>query len=254
MKKIFFKIIKYIEILTKTKIVIKKINRNSKNSKAASDGESMSEFCSMLEKFSIIIPKNVFEIGANFGQDAEYLRKRLNLDKSDIYIFEPHPQIIEETKKIYGFNCYALAISNKNGKMNFNAINLDKNTNSGISSLREHKFNKNQDYYKIEVEVMRMDSFIENNNITSIDFLKIDVEGATYEVLMGFGSKLKIIKAIHLEAENTEVWKGQYLFKDIYKLLTENDFELVSFELKDSIQSDSFWIRKNLLQPRYFNK
>ncbi len=254
MKKIFFKIIKYIEILTKTKIIIKKTNRNSVNSKAASTGESMSDFCSMLENLSIIIPKNVFEIGANFGQDAEYLRKRFNLDKSDIYIFEPHPQIIKEADKIYGFNSYGLAISNKNGKMNFNAINLDKNTNSGISSLREHKFNKNQDYNKIEVEVMRMDLFIKNNNITSIDFLKIDVEGATYEVLMGFGSELKILKAIHLEAENTEVWKGQYLFRDIYKLLTENDFELVSYELKDSIQSDSFWIKKNLLKTRYINK
>lgn len=245
------KIIRLIELLTKTKITVEKSNKIEEHALAASNGDSMSLYCSILVNLANFSPKNVFEIGANYGQDAEYFRARFNLDKSMVYIFEPHPQIVNEANKMYGFNSYELAISDKNGKMKFHAVNLEKNTNSGISSLREHNFNDSNDYYEIEVETMRMDSFIKKHNVNSIDLLKLDVEGANYEVLLGFGAALNKVKAIHVEAENTPVWKGQYLYKDISKLLSDNGFELVSFELKDSIQSDSFWIKKNLLKQRY---
>lgn len=152
---------------------------------------------------------------------------------------------------MYNFNSYPLAISDKNDKIKFFAIDLDKNSNSGISSLRSHKFNDKGDYMEIEVDCMRMDTFLIENKIQEIDFLKIDVEGANYEVINGFGSELCKVKAIQIEGKNLPVWEGQYLFEDISMFLRNNNFELVYFELKDSCQSDSLWIRKDNIKQRY---
>lgn len=128
---------------------------------------------------------------------------------------------------------------------------MEKSSNSGISSLKSHKFNDQNDYKEIQVDCIRMDHFLLENNIAEIDFLKIDVEGSNFEVINGFGNELQRVKAIQIEAENIPVWEGQYLYDDISELLTNNNFELVYFELKDSCQSDSFWIRKDMIKQRY---
>lgn len=244
-------LLRLIEIIINRKIILHKFVKEKNHPLAASNGDSMYLFCEMINNLANFIPKNIFEIGANLGQDSEYLRKKFNLKSSDIYIFEPHPYLIKEAIKLYGFNSFSYAISDKNEKIQFNAIDLEKNLNSGISSIRLHNYNNKNEYLQIEVESMRMDKFIIENQITTIDFLKIDVEGSNFEVLKGFGDQLRIVKSVQIEAENIEVWEGQYLFEDISKLLISYDFELVHFELKDSCQSDSFWIKKNNIKQRY---
>ena len=87
---------------------------------------------------------------------------------------------------------------------------------------------------------------MEKHNIQKFDFIKLDVEGCSYEVLEGFGTRLKDVKAIHLEAEDDVVWEGQKLFSDIQKLLTANNFEMMYFK-KFWKQSDSIWIQKEYI-------
>jgi hypothetical protein len=43
--------------------------------------------------------------------------------------------------------------------------------------------------------------------------LKIDVEGATYAVLEGFGERIKDINAVHLEAEHIKYIKARNYMK-----------------------------------------
>lgn len=221
--------------------------------KAATNGYSMEAYVKLVKKFCNYVPKNVFEIGANFGQDGEYLRKSFNLKNTDIHVFEPHPQIFSELEKMYGFKSYKVAVSNvKNDKITFHAINIENNeynNNSGISSLKNGLKTNKQNFIDVEVESIRMDDFVKMNGIDSIDFLKLDVEGMNYEVLEGFGNELKRVKAIQTESEYEQYWEGQKLFKDMQTLLVENNFKLVYFYLSnDGIQSDSFWIQKTYLK------
>ena len=90
-----------------------------------------------------------------------------------------------------------------------------------------------------------MDDFIEKYNIDQIDVCKIDVEGCTYEVLEGFGNKLNIVKSLHVEAENSELYENQKLFEDITIFLT--GFTMVDYTDLNDGQCDSIWIRKDLL-------
>jgi len=247
------KVIILIERVTRTKISIKrtKIRDTSKLPKYSSS--YLSRIVDIMERVTNINPQNVFEIGANYGQDAEFLKTRFNLEDSAIFVFEPHPEIFAEMKKKYSFNCYPNAISDKNEKVIFHAVSL-KSKNSGISSLMKHKYNGNDDYFETEVESLRMDKFIAQNNVNEIDFLKIDVEGGSYEVLCGFGRDLDRVKAIQIESEYAPVWIGQKTWDEIYNLLMNNDFQLIHFELQeDGIQSDSFWINNKFVKHQIYN-
>jgi FkbM family methyltransferase len=252
-KKAIKKAVGIVEQITNTTIDIKRKPRVriKVHPKAVSDGTSMALYVDLVNKFCNYVPKNIFEIGANYAQDAEFLRKSFNLKEQDVYVFEPHPQIFAEIKKMFNFNAFQIAVSNKNGRTKFNAIDIDNNEykNSGISSLRDGLLYNKKNFIEVDIEMTRMDSFMQKHNIDAIDFLKIDVEGMTYEVLEGFGSYLKNVKAIQLEAEYKQYWKDQKLYEDIEQLLKINGFKLVYFMLWDGgIQSDSFWIQEQYLK------
>lgn len=241
-----------VEAVTNTEMAVKirprvkiKVHQN-----AVSDGRGMALYADLVGKFCTFKPSNVFEIGANYAQDAEYLRKRFGLKESDVYVFEPHSAIIKAVRDLYNFNSYDFAISNHNGRAVFHAIDIENNEykNSGISSLKKGLTSDSRNFVDIEVEVIRMDGFIQKNKIESIDFLKLDVEGANYEVLEGFGEELSRVKSIQVEGEYRQYWEGQKLYWDIEELLRRNNFELVYFSLSDDgIQSDSFWVQQRYI-------
>ena len=96
-----------------------------------------------------------------------------------------------------------------------------------------------------------MDTFMEQNNIEKIDFLKIDVEGCSYEVLEGFGRRLIDVNCIQVEAEHgTDNFPADWiLFDKIEELLKSNNFELVDFNRCVGMkQSDSLWIQKSCIK------
>ena len=77
-------------------------------------------------------------------------------------------------------------------------INLfDSNEHSSLYSIDgiTNKFGSQT------IGLVRGDDFIKENNIVSIDFLKLDVEGAEYDALLGFENAFKegIIKLVQFE-------------------------------------------------------
>ena len=252
-KTIIKKVISGVERLTSTSITIRRKPRTRirVHPYAVSNGDSMQFYVNLVEKFCNYKPNNIVEIGANYAQDAEFLRKSFNIDEEEIYVFEPHPQIFTEIKKMYKFKAFDLAVSNTRGRTKFNAIDILNNeyNNSGISSLRNGLKTNKKNFINVEVDLIRMDDFIQQYNIESIDFLKLDVEGMNYEVLEGFGEYLSYVKAIQTEGEYVQYWEGQKLYNDMEELLLKNNFKLVSFVLsRDGIQSDSFWIQDKYLK------
>ena len=192
-------------------IEIRRKRKLEVHSLAASDGSHMEPYIRLLEQFSSIDVQNIFEVGAQFGQDAEYLRMAFGVGRSDTYIFEPHPEIANEAALLYRHNVQPIAVSDFDGTTTLEAVDLDNlnDKNAGISSLRTRAKPLSETFQKIEVPVVRMDSFIEKVGVSSIDFLKIDVEGETIQVLRGFGKKLGIVRSLQLEAEHEVIWRGK---------------------------------------------
>ena len=207
-------------------------------------GYKMQECINYIEKGTSIIPKNIFEIGANLAQDADYLKEYFRLDDKDIFVFEAHPELCKVIKKIHKFNTYNNAVYNEEKEIKFNLSPL--NADTGSSSIFVGDKNNS-----IIVDAIRMDNFMQKNCISEIDFLKIDVEGGTYHVLEGFGKRIVDIKCIQLEAEHNGFSTIPY--EKISELLLNSGFELVLFKrnmnnVHRMRQSDSFWVKRECVK------
>lgn len=208
----------------------------------ASTGEAMRSYAGWCKDHQIEI-RTIMEIGANYAQDAEVLKEEFFVNDNAIWVFEAHPEICQAIEKIHRFNAYNCAVTNYNGMAKFHVCDIES-VNTGISSLR---VNSQYSTKEVEVPAIRMDKFIEEKGIQEIGFLKIDVEGCSWEVLDGFGDKIRIAKVIHVESEHLQSWEGEKLWDDIYDKLAQNGFEMMLFERKVT-QSDSFWVRKDLVK------
>lgn len=184
-------------------------------------------------------PKTFMEIGSRDGEDTDYVAKFWKLAPEDCHIIEAYPQLAEQMKQKYPYNVHSFAASHENGEAKFNAVVSEHADRVGMSSLLDHNIYHNK-INVITVETKRMDSFL----TTPIDLIKLDVEGHAYSVLVGFGDKLKDVKAIQVETEKSELWKGQKTHEDVKSLLESFGFELVSiFDAWDA-QYDCLFVNK----------
>lgn len=214
----------------------------------------MIEFIELIDSQNTFEPKSIMEIGSMNGKDAYDLEQRYKTE--NVYIIEAHPLFYSQIKNKYSnYNVFNFAAFNIDGKIEFNAIN--ESVNLGISSIFErsdlYPTYGPPTYDKIIIDSKRLDTFFTEQKILEIDILKIDVEGLSYEVIEGFGEKIKKVKIIHIENEHVQVWENQKLFCDVEKLLINNGFILLSIKAGWP-QSDSVWIQKNLFNLSWYNK
>ena len=196
-----------------------------------------------ITEHSDIVPKTLFEIGSRDGHDMAFMRDFFKVNDENCFIFEPNPSACESIIKTYPkFKTYNNAISTKTGVFPF-TINHDNIGASSLLTVVEPLKNSTV----IEVDCIDMKSVMESENIQSIDVCKIDVEGATLDVLKSFGNLLSKVKSIQVECEHKEIWKGQSLYNDVKELLEANGFIQEFFCLLRNCQSDTFWIRKEHL-------
>jgi len=143
----------------------------------------------------------VFDIGANTGVYS-LIAKSINPDVR-IYAFEPAKKTITKLQlnnKINHFDihCEEFALSNISGKQIFYDIKNQENQTS--ASLSADK-NKNWELFKGEIDeydvkTMTVSDYIEMNNITKIDLVKMDIEMHEPEAIEGFGQYLNLYRPV----------------------------------------------------------
>jgi len=217
-------------------------------------------FVDWIKTYTNIDVQTIMEIGANFCQDSDFLSIQFGVKPENVWCFEAHPEIFAATKKIHPkFNIFNNAVFNEEKDMVFNMYPIEC-TNSGVSSLL-HLTKKslkvsgvdNFETKPYNIHSIRMDNFMNEHHIQSVDFLKLDAEGVNYEVLQGFGSRIKDIKVIHTESEICDnlAYDGQKEnFSKIKELLESNGFEMVYYK-KYYSQADSVWVKKDTLKKFY---
>jgi hypothetical protein len=81
--------------------------------------------------------------------------------------------------------------------------------------------------YTDTIEVVSLDDFCSEESIEEIDFLQIDVQGLTLEVLKGSQNLLsKSVLAIQAEVEFSPLYVGEALFADVDRFMREQGFVL----------------------------
>jgi len=187
--------------------------------------------------------KIFFDVGANSGKDSIPIAK--NDVNTIVFGFEPTPQLIGIIKnQISGLNNYILiekAVSNYNGKSKFNVAGQ---ADWGCSSLLEFSDKSKTEWCgrtdfriteEIEVDVIRLDNFIEEFKIKKIDYLHVDTQGSDLNVLKGLGDYLKIVNEGVIEAANKEniLYFGQNTKEECIDFLVKNNFKIINVEKND---------------------
>ncbi len=99
---------------------------------------------------------------------------------------------------------------------------VDQKTSGHTSAYSDVLMDKRKkdDILKLSVSQITLESYCSENNIPYIDFLKIDVEGHEYKVLLGAANLLRSnsIKVIQFEYNEMNVASRVFL-KDFYEIL-----------------------------------
>jgi len=203
----------------------------------------MNSFINYYEKNINKVPQTIFEIGAREANDSIGFKNRY--PQSIVYAFEAHPDCyLAHYDNVIknNVNYYNIGMWDKETEIVF----YDKNISSGISSFRNRgdQYGTNKFILKTSTPL----KFVNEKNIKSIDILKIDVEGCTYEILQGFGDFIKNIKLMHIETERHQHFEGQYTEDKIFELLLNNNFKLLEHSWCCLEQYDSVWINNSIEQ------
>lgn len=150
----------------------------------------------------IVNPGDVcLDIGANLGYFS-ILMSALAGDKGKTIAFEPNPRVAELLRgtggiNSPGFSVAELALADKPGKMTFHI----PEANYGDASLLERSDRKQIKKTDIEVEVITLDQFLQNQNIDKVDVIKMDVEGAEPLVFKGMSQTIAKNKNLQIIIE-----------------------------------------------------
>lgn len=178
------------------------------------------------EKASFINIKKpiLFDIGANIG---EYTKEMCRIwgNHTEIHAFEPSKYTFELLKK--NVEMYPNVKVNNVGCSNVpeKRIMFTDTDGSGITSIYQRRvahYNIHMDKY-VPAEFVTVDDYCEQNDISNINFMKIDVEGHELSVLQGSSKMLsnKKIDYIQFEFGGTDI-DSRTFFQDFWYLLHDN--------------------------------
>jgi FkbM family methyltransferase len=215
------------------------------------DESYLRKIVNVIKQITLVTPVNLVEVGANLGQDSAFLGYIWGIDDKNVVAIEPIPQYAEKIKEKYGIKVLELAISDEEGRA---WLNLEENPdlNLGNASLHQHPTNHK---LKIEVQTQRLDAVLDQLHFRNVDFLKIDTEGHTWQVLRSLGERIKDVGIIQIETEYVPVWNSSINQEKIFEFLEKSQFVLVDYVIgEDGIQADSLWIRNDLIIRKFWDR
>lgn len=203
----------------------------------------------------------IFDIGGCEGEDS--VRYSRLFPDSTIYVFEPLPINQERIKR--NLSDYSLknvflepiALSDISGISEFYVssgqpeiykADMDWDFGNKSSSLLKpeqtlntHKWLKFNEV--MQVQTSTIDEFVIKKNISEIDFIHLDVQGAELKVLEGAKVNIGRIKIIWLEIAEFFLYKQQPLKKEVEKFMKKNGFKLIKTQMEGKV-GDQLYINK----------
>lgn len=169
---------------------------------------------------------NCIDVGCHKGEFLDMILRFA--PKGKHFCFEPIPSmfsgLVLKYKHFNNVKILPYAVGKIEGVTDFNLV-IDSPAYSGLK-IRDYK-KPNPKIDKIKVNVTTLDEVIQ----TSVDFIKIDVEGGEYDVLLGASKILEKDKPLIL----FEFGLGASDFygttpKEIYTFLEEKEYQLYSLK------------------------
>ncbi len=165
----------------------------------------------------------VFDIGANFGRYTVHFSKLAK----EVHAFEPIPSIFSRLKENIELN------SCKNAVLNMEAVGKENGktvlyipADLGPSYASDKIYGK-----KITANIVTLDSYVKENNITRVDLIKADIEGGELNVLLGAEETLdRFHPDLFIEVYADHTRRFGYEPKDIFEFLKGKRYNIYHFK------------------------
>jgi FkbM family methyltransferase len=182
-------------------------------------------------------PQTIVQVGAHAGNDALIAACRRH--GHWLYMFEPNPrraaELVKKARHSSTVFVISKAVSNTEGHATFNIANYDD-----CSSLQPFADDANQTWvhewhpYKnfetveqVEVEVVRLDRFMQQNEIDQIDFLLIDAQGEDLRIVESLGNRARDVKKIQMEINiHAPLYQSSFGMKEALLAMDKLGFDL----------------------------
>ena len=202
-----------------------------------SELKKLENFFEIIKKFDKNLKFMIAEIGAHpYGEFKEVSHTLLDyFPGSKIYAFEVNKEECEKLNKICkkGMKFFPIALGEKKETRKFYETYMPVcsslyKPNDEFLKLYN---NLNIAYFKntSEIETISLDEFSNSHNLGSVDFIKIDIQGAELDVFRGGRETLKKTLMIVSEVEWVEQYINQPLFGDVSSFLKDHGFMLHKF-------------------------
>jgi FkbM family methyltransferase len=182
-------------------------------------------------------PRTFVQVGAYTGDDALIADCRRYGHR--LYMFEPNPRRAAELEqKAAGdssIHVISKAVSNYEGRATFHIACYDD-----CSSLQTfdtaanekwvhpwHPYKKFEMVDDVDVEVVRLDSFMRQENISVIDRLEIDAQGEDLRVVESLGERIRDVKKIQIEVNihDSPLYRNSFTRQEAVGFFAAHGFE-----------------------------
>lgn len=180
--------------------------------------------------------KTIIDIGALDGGDS--LRFNSWYKDANVYSIEGSPNNFNVINRKIGnrnnLKFYNYVISEKNEIVDFHLktfIDFEHDGQMHMGSIYKYKdiqkFEHLSSEDSIKVESITFDRFCEMNNIESVDVIHVDIEGASYNLVLGMNKFLP--KVVFLEKEGIEFFSDKEIGgnEELKRLLKSKGYELI---------------------------
>jgi FkbM family methyltransferase len=173
----------------------------------------------------------VIDIGANIGV-MTLLFSQLVEDTGVIYSFEPNPPIYDalaaaiERNNVTNVRLQPTALGPEPGTLEL-FVPLD---NAGAGSLIRHS--RVPDCHHIAVKLETLDCFVAQQSISSIHFIKIDVEGFEERVLQGARHTFESVRPQAVLFEMNDYFRGPLFEHPVFRMLHEFEYQFFGLQKK----------------------
>ena len=209
----------------------------------------------IIEHFSPEDGDIVVDVGAHIGRYTIISSKRVG-QNGKVVAIEPEPsnfEILNRNIKLNGLtNVIPLnyAVNSKQTKLKL-YLPVEE---SGFTIYNTIMVNRAKPEEKfIEINANTLDYLLQQNGIRYANWIKIDVEGAEFEVLKGATSILSKSKDIALLIEVHNLHGGTNLYRQIVEFLNVYNFK-IEFENTYESGDKHVIVRKNLPDSRVCDK
>mgnify|MGYP005758095547 FL=1 len=211
--------------------------------------EETNMVCKLFEYYKEAPEFVMFDVGANVGWYSLNALKRI--PNISLYAFEPSPVTYARLINNLEFNGFSRKVAHnigfyhENGKLDFY---YDK-VRGGASSLLN--IQDKDDIDKIEVDMMTMDDWAKKNQISRVDFIKCDVEGAELFVYKGGMEIIENSKPL-IFSEMLRKWSAKFGYhpNDIIDLLASVGYEC--FVIKGDNLKKFDRVNEETIETNYF--